>query len=99
MRFAKHLLKYLFSDMRLEVPLDWLAVISSDTFKEFARDTADHFRLTVIGSAETAGHHTAEVMTRIDEGDLESFSRSRNSRGYARRGGAVDYEIELVGLG
>ena len=94
--FLDEIVEHRFGHVRLEVPLDGPAVLLADAFEELERVTANHFFLAVVGPAEAAGHHAAQMFSWFEECHVQPLAsgsdRCRNAAGCA----AVNHEVELL---
>src|SRR6186713_260551 len=64
-----HFMKHCFGNMWLRVPLNLALIVSPKSFIKFESITADGFLLAVIGCAEPAGDHPAELISRFQQGN------------------------------
>ena len=83
-------------DVGLEVPLDRAPVFAPDVLEELERVPADHFLPAVVGPAEAAGHHAAQVLAGLEERDVQPFARGRDGGDHAAGRAAVHHDIEIL---
>src|SRR5262245_61466760 len=65
--FTDEVVEHRFGHMRLEMPFDRPAVLRADALEELEGVAADRFLATVVGPAEAAGHHAAQMGARLEE--------------------------------
>ena len=83
-------------DLGLEVVSRALAVGLADAGVELVREAADGELVAVIGGAEAAGSHAAEVLAGLDDGDGFAESGGFDRGGDAAGSAAVDDDVVVI---
>src|SRR5262249_12817704 len=68
-------------------------VIVADAVEELARVAADGLAIAVVGGAEAAGHHAADVLTGFQQDNRLALARRCHGRDRAGRRGGVDDDV------
>ena len=95
-RFLHELAEHRLGHVGLEVPFDGTLVLAANALEELQRVAADDFLPAIVGPPEPSGHHAAEVLTRFEERDLESFARGRDGGDRPAGRAAVDDDVERL---
>jgi hypothetical protein len=91
--FLHELVEDRLRDVGLEMPLDRAPVFLPDALEELQGVAADHRLLAVIGPAEPARHHSAEMLVGGDERDAQTFSGRRHGGNDTAGRAAIDDDV------